>query len=90
MEMPVSKDNLEFSGFRVLRKGISSIPAKIEAIEKMKVPENLRDIQCFLSILVYYRRFVPEFSTIAKPLVLILRGKVEFCWGRISRRHSLY
>ena len=73
------KDNLEFLGFRVSREGISPIPAKIEAIERMKVPENLRDIQCFLGMLVYYRRFVPDFSTFAEPLVLLLHGKVEFC-----------
>ena len=73
------KDNLEFVGFRVSREEISLISAKIEAIERMKVLENLRDIQCFLGMLVYYWRFVPDFSTIAKPLVLLLLGKVEFC-----------
>ena len=69
------KDNMEFLGFRVSREGISPIPAKIEAIERMKVPENLRDIQCFLVMLVYYRRFVPNSSTIAEPLVLLIAEK---------------
>lgn len=80
------KDNLEFFGFRVSREGISPFPAKIEAIERMKVLENLRDIQCFLGMLVYYRQFVPDFSSIAKPLVLLLRKKVEFCWGESQQK----
>ena len=47
----------------------------------MKFLENLRDIQCFLGMLIYYKWFVPDFSTIAKPLVLLLRKKVEFVRG---------
>ena len=80
------KDNLKFLGFRVSKEGMFPIPAKIKAIERMKVPENLRDIQCFLGMLVYYRQFVPDFSTIAKPLVLLLRGKVKFCWGESQQK----
>ena len=47
----------------------------------MKTPENLRDIQCFLGMLGYYRRFVPEFATLAEPLTYLLWGKVPFVWG---------
>lgn len=44
----------------------------------MKSLENLRDIQCFIGILVYYRRFIPEFARLAEPLTFLLRGKVPF------------
>ena len=39
--MPFYKDNLEFLGLRVLREVISPIPAKIKAIENMKVLKNI-------------------------------------------------
>ena len=53
-------------------KSVKPVPAKVEAIEKMKTPENLRDIQCFLGMLGYYKRFVPEFATLAEPLTYLL------------------
>ena len=53
-------------------KGVKPVPAKAEAIEKMKTPENLRDIQCFLVMLGYYRRFVPKFATLLEPLTYLL------------------
>ena len=53
-------------------KGVKPVPAKVEAIEKMKTPENLRYIQCFLGMLCYYRRFVPKFATLAEPLTYLL------------------
>ena len=52
----------------------------------MKVLENLRDIQCFLDMLVYYRQFIPDFSTNDKTLVLLLHVKVEFCWGESQQK----
>lgn len=66
------KNSLEFLGFVVTSKGVKPVPAKVEAIEKMKTPENLRDIQCFLGMLGYYRRFVPKFATLAEPLTYLL------------------
>ena len=66
------KNSLEFLGFVVTSKGVKPVPAKVEAIEKMKTPENLRDIQCFLGMLGYYRRFVFEFATLAEPLTYLL------------------
>ena len=50
----------------------------------MKTPENICDIQCFLGMLVYYRYFIPNFATIAKPLTLLLRDKILFNWGRTT------
>ena len=35
------KNNLEFLGFVVTKEGVKPVPAKIDAIEKMKTPENL-------------------------------------------------
>ena len=79
------KSNIEFLGFVVSSEGIKPVLAKIEAIQKMKTPENLRDIQCFLGMLVYYRRFIPDFLTIVEPLINLLRGKVLFMWGEAQQ-----
>ena len=38
------KDNLEFLGFNISRSGIFPVPAKIDAVEKMRTLENMCDI----------------------------------------------
>ena len=53
-------------------KGVEPVLPKVEAIEKMKTPDNLRDIQCFLGMLGYYRRFLSKFATLAEPLNYLL------------------
>ena len=46
----------------------------------MKTSSNMYDVQCFLGMLGYYRRFVPDFATLTEPLTYLLRGKVPFVW----------
>ena len=57
------------------------VAAKIDVNDKMKRPGNMRDIQCFLWMLVYYRRFIPDFAKTAELLTHLLRGKVPFVLG---------
>ena len=52
---------------------------KVEAIDKMKPPSSLRDVQVFLGMMGYYRQFIPDFAAISEPLVQLLRN-VPFEW----------
>ena len=56
------------------------MPSEIEAIEKMKSPESMRDIQILLGMIGYYCRFVPNFASIAEPLTVLLRKDKPFQW----------
>ena len=42
--------------------------SKVEAIENFPVPENKREIRTFLGLTGYYRKFIPDYATIAAPL----------------------
>ena len=44
----------------------------------MQIPANKRDIQVFLGMVGYYRRFIPDFAEIADPLFHFLRANVKF------------
>lgn len=72
------KDQLEYLGFVIDKKGLRPQPAKIEALERMQVPTNKRDIQVFLGMVGYYRRFIPDFAKIGEPLFHLLKAGVEF------------
>ena len=61
-------DNIVFLGFVVGRNGIQVDPEKIEAIREWPAPKSVGDIRSFHELKSFYRRFVPNFSTIASAL----------------------
>ena len=72
------KTHLKFLGFIISKDGIFSVPTKADTIEKMKTPESLRDIQCFLEMIGYYCHFVSHFLVIATPLTQLLYKDIPF------------
>ncbi|CAH1425484.1 unnamed protein product [Lactuca virosa] len=58
----------EFLGHLVNQKGILVDPAKIEVVIQWEVPRSPTEIQSFLDLAGYYRRFIQDFSKIAVPL----------------------
>ena len=49
-------------------EGIATDPDKIKAVQKWKKPNSERDVRSFLGLDCYYRRYVPSFYQVAKPL----------------------
>ena len=60
--------NIEFLGHIVGSDGLQVDPKKIEKMKKLPVPKNLREVRGVMGLLGYYRKFVPNFSTIAKSI----------------------
>ena len=60
-------------------EGIRPVPAKMEAIKAMHLPVNPKQVRAFLR-LVGYRKFIKNFSKIAKPLAMLTRMDVKFEW----------
>ena len=75
------KDRIDYLGFIVSKDGLLPQPDKIPAIEHMSTPANKRDIQVFLGMVGYYRRFISDFSKIAQPLFHLLKHEVPFIWS---------
>ena len=67
------KEQIDYLGFIVNKKGLQPQPSKIESIVKMQRPSNKRDIQVFLGMIGYYRQFLPLFSVTAQPLFNLLK-----------------
>jgi hypothetical protein len=65
-------------GHKISEKGIEVDPAKIEVISKLPPPTNVRGIRSFLGHAGFYRRFIKDFSKIAKPLTHLLAKDVVF------------
>ena len=59
-------------GHRISKRGIEVDKAKIETIEKLLPPFSMKGIRSFLAHARFYRRFIKDFSKIAKPLSNLL------------------
>jgi hypothetical protein len=52
---------------------------KVKAVREWPVPTTVKDVQAFLGLANYYRRFVKQFSHIAQPLTELTK-KVNWNW----------
>ncbi|GKB84534.1 putative reverse transcriptase domain-containing protein [Tanacetum coccineum] len=62
-------------------EGIHVDPNKIKAVKNWKPPKTPTEIRSFLGLAGYYRRFIANFSKIAKPLTLLTQKNKKFEWG---------
>ena len=71
---------VEFLGHIVDQQGIHTDPKKIEAISNWSVPKRVKEVRAFLGITGYYRRFIKNYSQIAKPLHQLTENNSQFHW----------
>ena len=71
---------VSYLGHVVTEEGIAADPEKVEQVRTWPTPENSTEVKSFLGLASYYRRFIPDFSTIAKPLYKLTEAKAEFAW----------
>ena len=69
------RKEVEFLGHVVTTEGVKPNPNKIQAIKNWPLPKSPKELKSFLGTVSYYRRFIPRFAHIAKPMTSKLRGK---------------
>jgi hypothetical protein len=65
--------------------GISVDPSKVQDVLSWNAPMNVGDIQSFLGLAGYYRRFIKGFSRICKPMTELLEKDKKFEWTSASK-----
>ena len=74
------RETVQFLGHVVSSKRIAADPAKIQRVVDWLVPTNKCEVQRFLGLISYYRRFIRNCSQIAKPLYQLIERSKPFCW----------
>ena len=67
-------------GFLVSSRGIEANPKKIGAIERMKLPQTVKDVQKFTGCLASLSRFVSRLGEKAMPLYQLMKKSDHFRW----------
>ncbi len=67
-----------YLGHRITSQGIGVDPDKVEAIDRIEVPNSRVKLRRFLGMATYYKRFIDHFSLIAGPLTKLTSTKREF------------
>ena len=71
---------VEFLG-SIIRPGeIAMDPVKVKAITDWQAPKTVKQVQAFLGFGNFYRRFIKNFSHLAKPLTELTKKGVKFEW----------
>ncbi|CAA7054036.1 unnamed protein product [Microthlaspi erraticum] len=65
-------------GHKISEKGIEVDQAKIEVMSQLAPPKTVKDVRSFLGHAGFYRRFIKDFSKIARPLTRLLCKETEF------------
>lgn len=74
------KPQLKYLGYVVDQLGLRPDPEKVQAILNVQTPKNIREIRRFVGTASWYRRFVPQFSTIIAPLTNLTRKRTPWNW----------
>ena len=62
------KKHIQYLGHIISGEGIAPVQEKLESIQKMLPPRNPKEVKQFLGLICYYRKFLPHFSDLARPL----------------------
>lgn len=78
------RSSLRYLGYVVDSKGLRTDPDKVKSILNYPTPTNRKELKRFLGTASWYRRFIPQFSTVAGPLNRLTSTKKnapEFVWS---------
>ena len=80
------KSKIHYLGHLISPERISPLPNKLDSIRHMPVPNSVKEIKQFLGLTGYYRKFVPRFADISRPLTTLTKKDAKFEWTSTCQR----
>lgn len=76
------RKSLKFLGFVVDDTGLHVDPEKVSAIVNMPPPQNTTEVRRIIGMASWYRRFIPNFSSVVAPITNLLKKNTKFVWSQ--------
>lgn len=74
-------EKVEYLGHEISKDGVRPGARKTEAVKSFPLPVNVHSVRQFLGLAGYFRKYIKDFATIAKPLTHLIKKDVQFSWG---------
>ena len=83
------RDSVEYLGHRIDAQGIHATDSKLAAVTQAPEPTNVQELRAFLGLMNYYGKFIPNRSTLSRPLhslrngvnnILLLSSRLRMHW----------
>nr|CAE02081.2 OSJNBa0074B10.9 [Oryza sativa Japonica Group] len=72
---------VKFLGHVISSRGVAVDPSNVKSVLSWKQPKTVSEIRSFLGLAGYYRRFIENFSKIARPMTRLLQKEVKYKWS---------
>jgi hypothetical protein len=76
----IGRPGIDFLGHHITAEGASPITKHVEVIQSFPQPQDKKQLQSFLGLVNFYRRFIPAAAQILLPLTDALRGEAAWTW----------
>jgi hypothetical protein len=73
---------VSFLGHVISPEGITVDLGKVRDVLDWKLPTSVMQVRNFLGLACYYRRFIPNFSMISKPIIELLKKGNKYVWSK--------
>ena len=74
------RNETNYLGFVIDKDDIKPDQKKVEAIRGLPAPTCVKEVRSFVGMCSYYRRFIPNFSQIAEPIIDLTKKYAHFKW----------
>ncbi|MCG8079018.1 MAG: reverse transcriptase, partial [Candidatus Thiodiazotropha taylori] len=72
---------VSFLGHQVSEEGVATDPEKIQTVKNWPQMQNVKEVRQFIGLASYYRKYIPGFATICKPLHRLTEKDHPFVWS---------
>ena len=77
----LARQEIDFLGHHITAEGASPILRHVQAIQDFPAPRDKKQLQTFLGMVNFYRRFIPAAANILLPLTDALRADWSWVWA---------
>ena len=75
-----SQKECVYLGHMISKDGLSPPPDRVQAIQNYTAPTTVKELRRFLGLVGWFRKFIPNFASVADPLYFLLKKGVRYTW----------